>query len=158
MWNTNEIKSRFLGNSENRREPTDKQKIGKMGENYACDYLRENGYRIIDRNYLKKWGELDIVAKKGNIIHFVEVKSISRSIGELVDMADSNVTHVTPDEYRAEDNMHPWKLQRLGRAVQSYLLDKNIPDDIDWQFDVITVHIDRDKGLHKVFLLSDIVL
>ena len=54
--------------------------------------------------------------------------------------------------------MHPWKLQRLGRAVQSYLLDRDVSDETDWQFDVVTVHIDMSKRLSRVFLLEDIVL
>jgi putative endonuclease len=134
------------------KEPTEKQKIGILGEGYASEYLKRNGYKIMDRNYLRKWGELDIVAQKERKIHFVEVKSVSR------EMSGDNVIHETNDSYRAEDNMHPWKLKRLGRVIQSYLIDKDISDDIDWQFDVITVYIDLNKGLHKVFLLEDVVL
>ena len=133
------------------KEPTEKQKIGQIGEDCACEYLEKNGYKIIERNYLKKWGEIDIVAKKTNKIHFVEVKAVSRDL-------TNNVIHETSDTYRAEDNMHPWKLQRLGRAVQSYLLDRNIGDDIDWEFDVATVYIDTNKRLSRVFLIEDIVL
>ncbi|HBD24679.1 MAG: hypothetical protein A2566_03060 [Candidatus Zambryskibacteria bacterium RIFOXYD1_FULL_40_13] len=131
-----------------RKEPTEKQKIGKIGEDYACDYLTKNGYTNVCRNYLRKWGEIDIVVRKGKLLHFVEVKS---------------VTHVTSgavsgDIYRPEDNMHPWKLQRLGRAIQSYLLEKDISDDIDWQFDVVTVYLDREGRLLKVSVLEDVVL
>lgn len=134
------------------KEPTEKQKIGRIGEDCACQYLKKLGYVILDRNYLKKWGELDIVAKKGNMVHFIEVKSVSRQI------SGKDVIRETNDSYRAEDNMHPWKLKRLGRAVQSYLLDKDISDDIEWQFDVATVYVDMNKRLSKVFLLEDIVL
>ena len=134
------------------KEPTEKQKIGRIGEDCACQYLKKLGCVILDRNYLKKWGELDIVAMKGNMIHFIEVKSVSRNI------SDNDVIRETNDSYRAEDNMHPWKLKRLGRAVQSYLLDKDISDDIEWQFDVATVYIDMNKRLSKVFLLEDVVL
>jgi hypothetical protein len=69
-----------------------------------------------------------------------------------------SVTHVTNDQYNPEDNMHPWKLERLGRAVQSYLLDRNIPDEVEWQFDLVTAYIDIDKRLSRVELLKDIVL
>ena len=136
------------------REPTEKQKVGKIGEDYACQYLKEHGYKIIERNYLKKWGEIDIVTKKAGKIHFIEVKTVSREILQN----SPNVIYETKDVYRAEDNMHPWKLQRLGRAVQSYLLEKDISDETEWQFDVLTVHIDMSKGLNNVFLLEDIVL
>ena len=133
------------------KEPTEKQKIGQIGEDCACQYLDKNGYKVIDRNYLKKWGEIDIVVKKDKKIHFVEVKSVSRETIE-------DVNHETLDGYRPEDNIHPWKLKRLGRAIQSYLLEKDISDDIDWQFDVVTVYLDMNKRLSRVFLLEDIVL
>ena len=126
------------------KDPTEKQKIGQIGEDCACEYLVNIGYEVLERNYLKKWGEIDIIARKDSKIHFVEVKS---------------VTHVTNDGgYRPEDNMHPWKLQRLGRAVQSYLLDRNVSDETDWQFDVAPVYIDTNKRLTRVFLLEDVVL
>jgi len=133
-----------------RKEPTEKQKIGQIGEDFACDYLKKEGFKIIDRNYLKKWGEIDIVAEKNKKIHFVEVKTVSRGEGSVI--------HETYDAYRAEDNMHPWKLQRLARVIQSYLLDKNVSESVDWQFDLATVHINANKGLLKVTVLEDIVL
>ncbi len=174
------------------KEPTEKQKIGQIGEDAVCQYLEKNGYKVIDRNYLRKWGEIDIVAKKGKMIHFVEVKSVSRDLSDSViretsrgiggmildavrggrenkrggvqEYGDENILpsnkemRQNNDSYRAEDNMHPWKLKRLGRAVQSYLLEKDISDDIDWQFDLATVYIDMNKRLSRVFLLEDIVL
>lgn len=183
-------------NNKPSKEPTEKQKIGKIGEDCACDYLRKEGYKILERNYLKKWGELDIVAQKGKKIHFVEVKSVSRSIsdeqegdvsritsigigvsgvdavrggkgnerGGVDNYSDENISlsnkemRQSRDFYRPEDNMHPWKLQRLGRAVQSYLLDRNVLDDVDWQFDLITVYVDTERRVSRVFLHPDIVL
>lgn len=131
------------------KNPTEKQRIGEAGENFASAYLEANGYTVIERNYLKKWGEIDIIAKRKGKLHFVEVKSVTRKF--------DSVTHVT-GKYRPEDNMHPWKLQRLSRAVQSYLLDRNVSDETDWQFDLITVYLDKNKGLIKTELLEDIVL
>ena len=137
-----------------KKKPTEKQVIGKIGEDCVCKYLQKHGYKIADRNYLKKWGEIDVVAVKEKKIHFVEVKSVSHEIN----LAKNDVTQETKDEYRPEDNMHPWKLQRLGRVIQSYLLDKNISDDIDWQFDVATVLVDTKKRISRVTLIEDLVL
>lgn len=143
----------FMYNKHFSKEPTEKQKVGQIGEDSACKWLENHGYKVIERNYLKKWGEIDIIALKSKKIHFIEVKAVSREI------SDSGVTHVTPaDSYRAEDNVHPWKLERLGRAVQSYLLDRNVSDETEWQFDVVTVYVDMSKRISRVFLLEDIVL
>ena len=137
-----------------KKKPTEKQVIGKIGEDCVCKYLQKLGYKIVDRNYLKKWGEIDIVAVKDKKIHFVEVKSVSREINP----AKNNVARETNDRYRAEDNMHPWKLQRLGRVIQSYLLDKDISDNIEWQFDVATVQVDTKRRISRVTLMEDLVL
>ena len=144
--------NKFINGSDLRKKPTSKQVVGKVGENYASSYLQNKGYKIIDRNYLRKWGEIDIVAKNGQKIHFVEVKTVSRDY-----LGDENVTHET-DNFRPEDNMHPWKLQRLGRVIQSYLLDKNVSDETEWQFDVVTVYLDKEKKLIKIEVLDDLVL
>ena len=57
---------------------SDTQKTGEIGENIAVKFLVKQGFSILDRNYTKKWGELDIVAKKDNKLYFIEVKSVSR--------------------------------------------------------------------------------
>lgn len=132
------------------RTKTQKQILGAIGEDAACTYLERKGFKVIDRNYLKKWGELDIVVQKGVKIHFVEVKSVSRPF--------ENVPHETREGYRPEDNMHPWKLQRLARTIQSYLLDKNVSDETEWQFDVATVYVDQEKQLCRVVVLEDVIL
>ena len=119
---------------------TDKRKLGDIGENVACDFLERRGFEIIERNYLRKWGEIDIVARKSNLIHFIEVKS---------------VTHGT-SSYRPEDNMHPWKLRRLSRVMQTYLLEKKL--DCDWQLDLITVKIDQLNRKARVEILENVII
>jgi len=130
-----------------KKEPTDRQKLGEIGENCACDYLKRKGYKIIERNYSKKWGEIDIVAKIEKMIHFIEVKSVSREKSQW------NVNHET---YRPEDNVHPWKLARLGRVVQSYLLEREVAGD--WQFDAVIVYVDVVKRISRVSMLEDIII
>jgi putative endonuclease len=129
---------------------TQKQIIGKLGEDIACKYLKNKGYSIIDRNYLKKCGELDIVAKNKDTIHFIEVKSVSREINKNIVSSETG--------YRPEDNLHPWKLERLSKTIQIYLLENNVSDETDWQFDVITVYIDENKRISKVFILENVIL
>ncbi|HWA32013.1 MAG TPA: YraN family protein [Candidatus Paceibacterota bacterium] len=130
---------------------SEKQKIGEIGENIAAKFLIKNGFSILDRNYTKKWGEIDIISEKDNKIYFIEVKSVARETLE-------NVIHETGDYYRAEDNMHPWKLKRLSRTIQTYLLSKNIPEDKEWQVDLLVIYLDLKNKKAKVKVVSDIVL
>lgn len=129
---------------------TQKQILGKLGEDIACKYLKSKGFSIIDRNYLKKCGEIDIIAKNKDIIHFVEVKSVSREINREIVSSETG--------YRPEDNLHPWKLERLTKTIQIYLIENNVSDETNWQFDVITVYIDEKKRISRVFMLENVIL
>lgn len=131
------------------KNPTEKQKIGKIGEDSTCIFLKKKGFRIIDRNYLKKWGEIDIIAKKDGVLHFIEVKSVTREIN------DSKVSHET-SSYRAEDNMHTYKSLRLRRVIETYILEKNL-EDIDFVCDLAVVHIDMSRRISRVSFINDIV-
>ncbi|AZV45956.1 YraN family protein [Nautilia sp. PV-1] len=51
------------------------RKKGNIAEDRACSYLKEKGYRIIERNFYTKFGEIDIIAYKDGVFHFIEVKS-----------------------------------------------------------------------------------
>ena len=114
--------------SENRR------RVGELGEGIACRFLMKHGHKILDRNYRKKWGEIDIISKKDNILHFIEVKSVSR------ETLPNNVNHET-DGYRPEDNVHSWILKRIYRTIQTYLLDKKVSAETEWQIDIMAVFL-----------------
>ena len=133
---------------------TEKRKLGDIGENVACDFLKKKGFEIKERNYLRKWGEIDIVAKKSNIIHFIEVKS-ARLLPTEPFQEGGQVSRVT-DRYRPEDNMHPWKLRRLSRVIQTYLLDKKL--DQEWRLDLITVKIDQKNRLARAEIIENIII
>ncbi len=141
---------------------TQKQILGKLGEDIACKYLKNKGFSIVERNYLKKCGEIDIVAKNKDIIHFVEVKSVSRACpSNYNDNLNRKINkEIVSSEtgYRPEDNLHPWKLERLTKTIQIYLIENNVSDETNWQFDVITVYIDEEKRISKVFMLENVIL
>jgi len=124
------------------------QKIGEIGENIACKFLVKQGFLIKDRNYTKKWGEIDIVAEKQNKIYFIEVKSVSRNL---------NVSQET-NTWRAEENMHPWKMKRMSRTIQTYLLSKKIPENIEWQVDLFIVSLDINNKKAKIKRIEDLIL
>ena len=57
---------------------TEKRRVGDMGESLAADWLKRQGFKILDRNYLTKFGEIDIVGKKDGKIVFFEVKTVTQ--------------------------------------------------------------------------------
>ena len=127
------------------------QKTGEIGENIAARFLVKQGFTIKDRNYTKKWGEIDIVAEKDNKIHFVEVKSVSRDTIKDLDKEEL-------DRYNPEDNMHPWKLKRLGRTIQTYLLSEKIDDGMEWQVDLLVVFLNEKEKKARIKVVKDIIL
>lgn len=129
---------------------SENRKTGNLGEDIACRFLEKKGFDIIERNYLKKWGEIDIVSKQGATIHFIEVKSVSCEIL-------NTISHET-NGYRPEDNVHSEKLKRLSRTIQTYLLERGVTHETNWQFDVVTVYIDKKSLISRVILLENIVL
>ena len=122
------------------------QKTGEIGEDAVVKTLINKGFKIIERNYTRKWGEIDVVARKGNILHFIEVKSIT-----VRDMFSREIF------YRPEDHMDAWKLMRLRRALQTYITDRNIREDQEWQFDLACVYLVGDE-VKKVEWVLDIIL
>ena len=127
---------------------TEKRRKGDIGEEVTCKYLEKGGYKIIERNYLKPWGEIDIIAEKGNILIFIEVKSVSCEIG----------TTVSREKIRPEENFHAGKLKRLHRAIQTYLLQHKIPESMAWQIDLACVYLNFDTKKARVELMENIVL
>lgn len=135
-----------------------KQIIGETGEKVAEKFLVKQGFSILDRNYTKKWGEIDIVAHKDRRLFFIEVKSVSRDNLVNVSQAIPAGRQETFDKYNPEDNMHPWKLKRLSRTIQTYLLDKKIEDNMEWQVDLLVVYLDLKNKKAKIKVVKDIVL
>jgi Holliday junction resolvase-like predicted endonuclease len=131
-----------------------KRELGDKGEEVVCKYLEGKGYRIVERNYWKPWGEIDIVAEKGSKLSFVEVKSVS------TDFKLKEVSRESADRrmIRPEENMHPAKVKRLHRAIQTYLLDHKVPENKAWQLDLACAFLDFSTHKARVELLENVVL
>jgi putative endonuclease len=119
---------------------------GNLSESVVCDFLVSRGYEILDRNYLRKWGELDIVASKEGSLHFIEVKSDFRK--------NQN------DGYRAEELMHNMKQRRLRRMVATYLADKKYGLDYPFVFDLAVVNFGKGNNgdLYSVSLQENVII
>lgn len=130
-----------------------KNKIGAYGEDIAVLYLKQHGHAILERNYLKKWGEIDIVSRETlenkPIIHFVEVKTVSYGTRAELERAVSYGT------WRPEENVHAEKIKRLSRTIESWLLEKN--DHSEWQIDIVAVRIVPAEKFATVKYLANII-
>ena len=100
---------------------TAKKSLGNWGEELAVNYLLENGYSIVARNYHTKHGELDIIAQKDDVIYFVEVKTRSTN------------TFGFPEEAVTSR-----KRSHMMMAAESFF-EKHSSDFETWQFDIIAI-------------------
>ena len=133
------------------------QKVGEVGENIAVRFLVKRGFVILDRNYTKKWGELDIVVEKQGKIYFIEVKSVIRDLPAQAGTLNL-VSHKTNNTFRPEENMHPRKLQRMARAIQTYLLSRKNVQEKKWQVDLLIVYLDLNNKKAKIKVVENIIL
>ncbi len=108
------------------------KEVGRRGEEMAEEYLRDKGYKIIDRNNSTKWGELDLIATKNHILIFVEVK-----------------LKQTEDFGTPEEMIGTRKLSQVKRTSEMYLLNNpDIAKQFDkYQIDAVCI-VDNDRITH----------
>jgi len=116
--------------------PNRKQK-GQAAEEAAALFLLKQGYKIIQRNFRTRYGEIDIIAQEGEELVFVEVRSLSNS--RLFGPADT-LNHA--------------KQVRLRRLARIYL-SQNCCLDTVCRFDVVAVIIDRQGRVNSLELIKD---
>jgi putative endonuclease len=110
-----------------------RQDLGKRGEDLACEELQRRGYAIIDRRFRTRCGELDIVARDGDVFVFVEVKARSGS------------------RFGSPFDAITWqKRQRLSAMAESYLFLKRI-SGVACRFDVVSI-LEQQSG-HTIELI-----
>src|SRR3989338_2174950 len=109
--------------------PSLKREFGDVGEKIAEKYLQEKGYAIIVRNYRKTYGEIDLIAKKDNMLVFIEVKTRDMKY----------VQHFLP-----EQSVNRSKMQKLRKVCQVYLLENHCSLNQEWQIDIIAIAINRE--------------
>ena len=94
--------------------------LGKKGELIAIDFLIKNDYKILETNYRYLKAEVDIIAKKNNVLVAVEVKTRSTDYFE-----------------DPQDAVKPKKIKLLVSAIDFYVVDKNL--DVEVRFDIIAI-------------------
>ena len=104
-----------------------RQALGISGEDLACAELQRRGYAIVERRYRTRYGEIDIVAKDGLTIVFVEVKA-----------------RMTQEFGGAAAAMTGWKQRRISRMAADYLARQKL-HDCPCRFDVVAIDFDESE-------------
>jgi putative endonuclease len=100
--------------------------LGELGEDLAVEELEKNGYEIVERNWRYKKAEIDIIARKNEVLAIVEVKTRSNDyIGN------------------PQDFVSPKKIKMLVEAVNEYVVSKDL--DVEVRFDIIAIIINQNK-------------
>lgn len=107
------------------------KQFGTLGEKAAVKFLKKNGYKILETNFYTRFGELDIICKKQNLLVIVEVKTR------------------TNDKFgRASEAVNYRKIQHIEKATNYYITKKKI--ELPVRFDVIEVYADKKED--KIFI------
>lgn len=114
---------------------------GRVGEKIACRYLRRHLFSIIERNYNSRYGEIDIIAKRGELIIFVEVKGRrDKSFGEPFEAVS------------------PRKQAQIKRMAKMWLaehqMDPGLKDSV-FRFDVISILLNEDNESVELLHIKD---
>ncbi len=112
-----------------------RSRVGRQGEDLAFELLKEKGYKILERNYKSPLGEIDIVAREGNTLAFVEVK-----------------TRLSSDFGTAKWAVGPKKQRKLSLVALGYLKHHALLDQ-PARFDVVA--IDLGQGQEKIELFRN---
>ncbi|MEA3523243.1 MAG: YraN family protein [Campylobacterota bacterium] len=105
--------------------------VGDKAETLTCKYLTEKGFEIIERNFYSRFGEIDIIAKHGDVLHFIEVKS-------------------GLDYERAVQNLTPKKIGRIVKTSDMYL--KKHALTCNYQIDAVIVYDGNCEHLESITL------
>ena len=122
----------------------DRKELGRQGEQIAADFLSRRGYKIVEKNFSKPWGEIDLIAEKEGTLRFVEVKAVSREIS-----ATGSLREV---DYRPEELVDRRKLLKVARTATLYMEQKK--DTREYQIDVVGVIMDERKRLARCRLIE----
>ncbi len=112
-----------------------KKELGKKGEEIAIRFLKKKGYRILERNYVCKMGEMDIVAREKDTLAFIEVKTRTTTAFGPPQLA-VNLT----------------KQMQLSKVALYFLKEKKL-EDVKARFDVVAILL-RSRG-EEIELIKD---
>ncbi len=162
-----------------RKFTSKKQKIGSTGEKFAEMFLVKRGFKILELNFSCRFGEIDIIVKKDNRIHFIEVKSVTvpRETENNVEISIKPiVSHetdiktvkntVSRETFLKENkkminpfgNISFFKIKRLLKTAEIYSNLKKVPRETRWQVDGIGVYLNEEGTLKRIEYLENITI
>lgn len=120
------------------KNKSNNKSLGNKGEIIAYQYLITKGFNVLERNYRKKVGEIDIICKKNEVLHFIEVKTISIKNPKphtlhSIDRGESSFI-------RPEDNLHKQKIKQVMHLAEIYRLDRKLAH-IQYQIDALAIYL-----------------
>ncbi|MCL5037037.1 MAG: YraN family protein [Chloroflexi bacterium] len=104
---------------------------GKNAEDEACKILPRYGYKIVERNYRTRAGEIDIIARHKNDLVFIEVRARSRD-----------------DFGTGQETVNFRKQEKIKKTALAYIMEKDLKD-VNFRFDVIGITLDNETGVPK---------
>ena len=114
------------------------KKTGDFGEKTAINYLQKKGFKIIDKNFRSRLGEIDLVATKNKKIHFIEVK-----------------TRIGLGKGYPHEAVNPYKIKRIEKLLGLYLKDKKIKE-MKLSLDVVSIILSRDRLIENISFYESI--
>ncbi|EJO5348193.1 YraN family protein [Clostridium botulinum] len=112
--------------------------IGYFGEDLACEYIKNLGYIILEKNFKCKLGEIDIIAKDKNIIAFIEVKT------------RYNYIYGSPSE-----SITFKKQNKIYKTAEYYTIKNGIYNKFFFRFDVVEIILNKINNNYSVNLIKD---
>lgn len=107
----------------------------------AETFLRKRGYELLGKNYRKQTGEIDLIARKDETLHFIEVKTRTWESTERFGPPEEAVS--------------PRKQKRLISTAFAYLSEHDSSGNINWQIDVISIVYSKKRGSAKIKLIGN---
>ncbi len=111
---------------------TKEKELGRRGEEAAFQFLKRKGYRIIQKNYVCKMGEMDIIAKEKDTLVFIEVKTRTSSLFGPPQLA-----------------VNFSKQRQLSKVALNYLKEKRL-GDVKARFDVVAILLDQKEEVELI--------
>lgn len=125
---------------------TPQQKIGQRGEDIALKYIKSKDFKVLNRNYATKDGEIDLVAVKDNVLYFIEIKTTLLRNANVLDNS----------RYKPEYNVSREKLLKMQLCAETYVFEHNV--SCETRFGAILIEIDDKNNRSFIRFMRNIII